>query len=87
MILKVNGKYVFKDKDGVIQTTELGYFAAEEMPDVALKISQTIVSEMDEEGYAKITYREFCKEFQMGNVKLKKIIDYLTVEGFIKRIA
>ena len=84
MIVKINKVYVFKNNTGEIVTTELGYFAAEEM-EAILPIVWDLVAVMDTDGLARFTYRNITKKFHIGNAKLNAILDFLTEEGFLKR--
>lgn len=86
MIVKINKKLVEKTKLGEIITTEIGYFAAEEMSETVLPIVQELVARMDEDNIASFGYRDITSGFQIGNVKLNKILDYLEGEGFLRRV-
>lgn len=85
MIVKINKIYMFKNDIGEIITTELGYFAAEEM-EAILPLVRDIVAVMDTDGLARFTCRDITKRFHIGNAKLNDILDFLTKEGFLKRV-
>lgn len=68
MIVKINKKFVEKTLVGEIITTEIGYFAAEEMDGIVLPIVQELVARMDEENIASFKFRDIAKSFQIGNV-------------------
>ena len=86
MIVKINNKFVEKTKLGDVITTEIGYFAAEEMLETVLPIVQEIVARMDEDNIASFGYRDITSEFRIGNVKLTKILNFLEEEGFLRRV-
>ena len=76
---------MFKNDIGEIITTELGYFAAEEM-EAILPLVRDIVAVMDTDGLARFTHRDITKRFHIGNAKLNDILDFLAEEGFLKRV-
>ena len=86
MIVKLNKKFVEKTAAGKIITTEIGYFAAKEMDGVVLPIVQELVSKMDEDNLSSFTFRGITERFQIGNVKLTKILDFLEEEKFLRRV-
>ena len=86
MIVKLNKKFVEKTAAGEIITTEIGYFAAEEMDEIVLPIVLEFAARMDEENLASFTFRDITKNFQIGNVKLNRILNFLEEEGFLRRV-
>lgn len=86
MIVKINNKFVEKTSSGEVITTEIGYFAAEEMLETVLPIVQELVSRMDADNIVSFGYRDVTSKFQIGNVKLNKMLDYLEGEGFLRRV-
>ena len=85
MIVKINKVYVFKNGTGETITTELGRFAEQEMEAIFPLVSY-IVDTIDTDGLARFTFRGITKKFHISNAKLNDILDFLTEEGYLKRI-
>ena len=56
------------------------------MDGIVLPIVQEIISKMDKDNLSSFTFRGITERFQIGNVKLTKILDYLEQEGFLRRV-